>query len=105
MAKGTRAEDIERTKDANSKLKGEVRRLRKQVATLRKELNKFKELEEIRLDDSEDSWEMAELKKEDVVKLSKNCPKCNEVINIVKIGIYEFRNCIHCKWKKRLKLP
>lgn len=100
MARGTRSEDLERTKDSNIKLRGENRKLKKQVALLRKELAKYQEAEI----PSEEEWNTPVVSKEAKNSLPKDCPSCGEEITTFRAGLFQFRKCSKCSWRKRLKL-
>lgn len=95
----TRSED--RVKDAYEKLRGENRQLRKKLSQLQKRNKKLIESEPL---DWVDSEEPLENLKESEQEHKDKCPKCKEVLKLVKAGIFEIRLCESCGWKRRKKV-
>jgi len=88
----TRAESVDKLKDANKKLRAQVRQLRKQNKQLDAELELLREL-----------WaaDIQEMRKERRKKVTKKrtpvCPQCgNPTLDIKQVGIWKLIRCESC---------
>lgn len=98
MARGTKAETLERLQDANKKLRGQVRQLRKRLKDTEQEMLIL-----------QDIWqaEIEEVKKQRRVRVKNKksiaCPKCGSTAKYEekKIGVWKIKRCSSCEYFDR----
>jgi hypothetical protein len=99
-ARSNTKDDFDRVKDAVHKLRTENPKLRRQVATLKKELTRFTEVEfdqSLALEDVEAELILAPEPDE-----TPTCPKCkSEDFSQVPAGKYLIKVCRACGYRKR----
>lgn len=97
MAKGTRAEVVDKLADANKKLRAQVRQYRKELRLAQNELLLLQDL-----------WqaEIVEMKKQRREKIKQKkipeCPQCgNPGLEVKTVGIWKLQRCEKCDFFNR----